>query len=129
MNVKRQLLVCVAYLPYVSLLLTSFVLSSMRRVPLLSDVRFWQADKVFHFFGFMALAFFASIATTVHQKSWSSKSQRKAFYLSFFYAVFDELHQIFVPMRSCSFWDLMADAVGILIGLKLFSMLVQRIKN
>jgi len=30
------------------------------------------------------------------------------------YAIFDEIHQFFVPMRHCSFWDFLIDLVGII---------------
>ena len=38
------------------------------------------------------------------------------FFVSFVYAVSDELHQAFVPYRFCSAWDLAFDSVGVFIG-------------
>jgi len=34
-------------------------------------------------------------------------------FISFFYAIFDEIHQLFVPLRHCSFWDFLIDVLGI----------------
>jgi VanZ family protein len=42
------------------------------------------------------------------------------FILGFIYAVSDEIHQSFVPGRDCSADDLLADIVGLLIGLSLY---------
>jgi VanZ family protein len=126
MNLKRRVLVLLAYLPYASLVTVSFVLSSMRRVPIVSDVTFWQADKVFHFFGFMGMGFLAAIAASVEKGGWLYAAKRKAFLLAFCYAAFDEIHQFFVPMRSFSLWDLAADSAGILVGFKLFSIFIAR---
>ncbi len=42
------------------------------------------------------------------------------FILGFIYAVSDEIHQSFVPGRDCSAGDLLADIVGLSIGLSLY---------
>ena len=36
--------------------------------------------------------------------------------LSFLYAASDEFHQLFVPLRNCSLYDLAFDGIGILVG-------------
>ena len=42
------------------------------------------------------------------------------FILGFAYAVSDEIHQSFVPGRDCSAGDLLADIVGLSIGLSVY---------
>ncbi len=42
------------------------------------------------------------------------------FILGFMYAVSDEIHQSFVPGRDCSAGDLLADIVGLSIGLSVY---------
>ena len=42
------------------------------------------------------------------------------FTLGFIYAVSDEIHQSFIPGRDCSAADLLADIVGLSIGLSLY---------
>ena len=37
-------------------------------------------------------------------------------YLSIFYAIIDEIHQSFVPMRSASLFDIFTDTFGILVA-------------
>ena len=43
--------------------------------------------------------------------------------LSFFYAITDEIHQIFVPGRACQFLDMMVDLAGIVSGMFVFTIL------
>lgn len=43
--------------------------------------------------------------------------------LSFFYAITDEIHQIFVPSRACQFLDMMIDLAGIVSGMFVFTIL------
>lgn len=49
--------------------------------------------------------------------------------LSFFYAITDEIHQIFVPGRACQFLDMMVDLAGIVSGMLVFSFLYFIIKK
>jgi VanZ family protein len=46
--------------------------------------------------------------------------------LATLYGVTDELHQLFTPRRSCDFYDVVADAVGGLLGAVLAAALVAR---
>ena len=49
--------------------------------------------------------------------------------LSFFYAVTDEIHQLFVPGRAFQLVDLAVDLTGILLGTAAFIILVNIIKH
>ena len=49
--------------------------------------------------------------------------------LSFFYAVTDEIHQLFVPGRAFQLVDLAVDLTGIILGTAAFIILVKIIKN
>lgn len=44
-----------------------------------------------------------------------------------FYAATDELHQLFVPGRSCQFRDVCIDSAGVLTGILLFSLIKHEI--
>ena len=46
--------------------------------------------------------------------------------LTLFYGFFDELHQLFVPLRSFQVIDLVMDAVGACLGVMIFSWVMQR---
>ena len=41
-----------------------------------------------------------------------------------FYALFDELHQLFVPGRDCEILDWCADFIGSLLGVLIVSLMV-----
>ena len=43
--------------------------------------------------------------------------------VSFFYAITDEIHQIFVPGRACQFLDMMVDLAGILSGFIVYAVI------
>jgi len=49
--------------------------------------------------------------------------------LSFFYAITDEIHQIFVPGRACQFLDMMVDLAGIVSGMIVYSIIYLIIKQ
>lgn len=53
-----------------------------------------------------------------------------AIIVSIFYAVLDEIHQIFVPGRFCAFLDFALDSVGILLASVIYlSVKYRRIQN
>jgi VanZ family protein len=47
-------------------------------------------------------------------------AERTAFALGVAYAISDELHQLFVPGRVGSVWDVLIDAVGVAVGIALW---------
>jgi VanZ family protein len=52
------------------------------------------------------------------------------FLITLFYGLFDEVHQIFIPGRYFDWWDLVADAIGSLIGILLAKLIIwENIKN
>ncbi len=49
--------------------------------------------------------------------------------LSFFYAITDEIHQIFVPGRACQFLDMMVDLAGILSGFIVYAVIYTLVRK
>ena len=49
--------------------------------------------------------------------------------LSFFYAITDEIHQIFVPGRACQFTDMMVDLAGILSGFIVYAVIYTLVRK
>lgn len=85
-------------------------------------IGFWGMDYLWHLGAFAILAFFIYRAFRSYQFSFFD-----SFILgsvsSFLYAIFDEIHQIFVPGRSFSLLDILIDTAGILLlGLAAFIM-------
>lgn len=48
-----------------------------------------------------------------------------SFLFGMFYAVTDEVHQLFVEGRSCQLSDVMVDTCGVIIGMTVFGLLVK----
>ncbi len=73
------------------------------------------ADKIFHFFLY---AIFGTILFMAAEKSNFSLETSIYFSTAFgmIYAFIDEIHQSFVPGRSCDPLDFLVDVVGILAG-------------
>ena len=78
---------------------------------------FPQFDKLLHFF---AYSFFGWIAYQAMNATWRNVSAKNlivaASCLAIIYGATDEFHQLFVPTRSGSLADLVADAVGATFG-------------
>mgnify|MGYP001307579025 FL=1 len=79
-------------------------------------------DKLLHCIAYFSLAI--SWITALLKNSVSA-AHSKMVILSMLYALSDEFHQTFIPTRSFEVLDLVADAAGILLALKL-SRYIQR---
>ena len=66
------------------------------------------ADKVVHCLLYLGLGTLLQVAF---------KKRAIVLFLGVTYGVLDEIHQLYVPGRSCDPWDMVADGVGILLGL------------
>jgi len=83
-------------------------------------------DKIYHLLFYAAFAFLWARAD-IQGKSARFKLGllRSGLFLSAF-ACLDELHQLVIPGRDCSFADGIADILGIILGLFLFKILFNR---
>lgn len=88
--------------------------------------------KLAHFSVYLALGFTLSAGMQTFVKLRVFVRTLFAFIIGVLYAILDEIHQIFVPGRSCELRDMLIDSTGILIG-SLFIMalflLIKRTKN
>lgn len=87
---------------------------------------FPHQDKVFHMCQFGGLALALVLNTDLFGKKGVKK---KILAAGLFWAAADEIHQHFVPGRFCSLADFAADALGLVLGIILFSALVSRRKR
>ena len=76
--------------------------------------------KLAHFFEFFVLGLLAANAFLVTLGPGKLRIASYSFTLCTVYAVTDELHQIFVPGRVASVWDVLIDAGGATLGILLF---------
>ena len=80
--------------------------------------------KLAHMAEYAVLGLLISGSYTDRTKKWLDRI-RVPFIIGAVYAVSDEVHQMFVPGRSCEVKDMMIDSSGVLIGV-LFGMVVWR---
>lgn len=98
-----------------------FFLSSQSKLPSPSKP-FFGLDKILHIIAFGSFAFTLTFWFTAEK--WINNMQKYALLvvcITALYGISDEVHQYFVPNRSSSFYDLLADTVGafLAVGLKL----------
>ncbi len=68
-----------------------------------------SADKIAHFGVYFIFAF---LFIKMHLKEHLSRTIKKLWYLAIIVPLFDELHQIPIPGRAFSVWDVFADILG-----------------
>lgn len=99
-------------MPAIAYMALIFTLSSfsLRRTPLPK-----LSDKPIHFVEYAVLAALVTFALRRTRESWTAR--RVAAVAALFAAVYgatDEIHQLYVPHRSASVYDWVADALGAL---------------
>ncbi len=85
--------------------------------------------KCAHFTLYALLGFLAygAVKSTF---SFSEKSYKKySFVICVVYAIFDEIHQYFVPGRACRLYDIVIDGLGAVFGIFIFNYIGKRIKK
>jgi VanZ family protein len=100
----------IAWVPAIGYMALIFTLSSfsLRRTPLPK-----LSDKPIHFVEYAVLAALVTFAFRRTRESWSVRRVAVASaLLAAAYGATDELHQLYVPHRSASVYDWVADALG-----------------
>jgi VanZ family protein len=82
---------------------------------------FVNQDIVFHVAVYLLLAYFFSRALkNTYQDITAAKLILFTVIFGVIYGITDELHQVFVPYRTVSAWDVFNDGMGSLIGSLLY---------
>lgn len=84
--------------------------------------------KAAHFFAYFILGLFVFHALRKHKNVTASSRLWRvaglAFTISVIYAISDELHQLFIPGRSCEIRDVIIDSFGALFGIALYFLFI-----
>ena len=117
------------YLVYVPLTVYWLVLLAATSFPAPAFTEFGISDKVNHFLAYFILAFMVNLAITMQEKYLRLKknSSIKTLFIVSIYAVLDEVHQAFIPGRSCEFLDWVADFAGAALGIVVLNFILYRI--
>ena len=75
----------------------------------------------YHFYAFLFLAAFLLISLN-RGKIENKKFIFIAIIIALVYGVSDEIHQLFVPGRACSFSDFLTDSAGVLLATLIYSL-------
>lgn len=88
-------------------------------------------DKIQHTLAFMILGILLTLTLKTQQKYNMLKiySYTYAIIIGMLYALFDELHQLFIPGRYCEFIDWIADVIGVFLGVGIVYMLIKYVKT
>lgn len=113
---------------YASLVLYWIVLIILTSVPTTSLPKVGISDKLQHFFAYFVLALLLNSSFLVQRKYPFSVNVKSLISLLIvvFYAIFDEVHQYFIPGRFCEFYDFLADVFGGIAGIILIYFLFRK---
>ena len=103
-----------------------FFLSSQAKLP--SPIKpFFGLDKVFHTIAFGAFAF--TLTFWFKTEKWINNAKKYVLLvicITVLYGLSDEIHQYFVPNRSSSVYDLLADTLGAFLAVGLRLLLIKK---
>lgn len=115
-------------LPVVCLCLFIFWQSSFPSLD--SGPWFPHSDKLVHMGAYAFLAFLAARNLKQEKPLFSrTKLRIMAIGLASLYGLSDEIHQAFVPSRTASAWDFLADVLGSILGTWVYLDVFNRKKN
>ncbi len=80
------------------------------------EVSIWQWDKIAHSAGFFVLGILLFRYLWMRRGKTLDGSFWSCLVIGFLYGGLDELHQLFIPNRECSWQDFLADCIGVFAG-------------
>jgi len=115
------------HFPFILWLLVIFAESSMPG-DFYPQVDIVNADKILHMgiYGLLAMLCYISLIHTEKVNTFTANPLTWTIIIGSFYGASDEFHQLFVPNRSCDFWDWVADTSGVIIAAVLIKYFLSR---
>ncbi|MDR3610846.1 MAG: VanZ family protein [Ignavibacteriaceae bacterium] len=114
------------YLVYLPLVLYWLLILTLTSLPGydVPDVKI--NDKIEHLMAFGGLGFLLNLSLRIQNKFTLIKKHPaiSTILIVSAYAAFDELHQLFIPERTCDILDWTADTIGVIIGVILMTILI-----
>jgi VanZ family protein len=113
--IKKQSRFLVYWFPVAVYMALIFFLSSRSTLPALPRIPY--VDKICHCTEYAILGYLLTRALIHENGSWLSRNALLvAIAIAIIFGLSDEIHQIFVPLRQCDMFDLLADSIGASIG-------------
>ncbi len=91
----------------------AIIIASSRQDIQLPDLGLWNTDKLLHLIAYFFYGIFLLIFINGNFKLSKGKTILIAIVVGLLFAASDEWHQSFVPGRTASIYDFIADAIGI----------------
>lgn len=110
-------------LPAILMFIAIFISSHQSR-PFTLDLGLNWNDKILHLIGYFVFGVSLLLATVGLRYEWSNK--KIIFWVLLIGAIYgasDELHQYFIPGRSCDIFDWLTDCVALIISLSLIKII------
>ncbi|MDR3667865.1 MAG: VanZ family protein [Ignavibacteriaceae bacterium] len=114
------------YLVYLPLILYWILILTLTSLPGADVPNVHISDKIEHLLAYGGLGFLLNLSLRIQNKISILKKYSALFTILIVstYGALDELHQLFIPDRSCDILDWTADTMGVIIGVLLMSMLI-----
>lgn len=105
------------HIPYIIITIGIFSFSSFPGDKL-PDLTFEFSDKLIHFSVYLMLmiSFFIAIYNSNEKNFLKKNPIISSLIITVIYGATDEIHQYFVPNRSCDIWDFVANTLGALLA-------------
>jgi VanZ family protein len=95
----------------------------------LPDIPVWNVDKLAHTAEYLVLALLTFRYLRLGRVLAFTRSWHITGIVLIIYAALDELHQLFIPNRSCDWHDFAADCSGIILGIWLAMRIYRRARR
>ena len=115
------------HFPFILWLLIIFAESSIQG-DFYPKVDIFNADKILHvcIYGLLGLLCYISLIHLKPGNTFSNNPVMWTLIIGMLYGASDEFHQLFVPNRSCDFWDWVADAGGVILAVLVIKYFLSR---
>jgi VanZ family protein len=119
------------YLVYLPLILYWILILTLTSLPGNDLPKIEINDKIEHLLAFGGLGFLLNLSLRIQNKFVTVKKFPALFTILIVcsYAAIDELHQTFIPGRSCDILDWSADTIGVIIGVTIMTILLWKVEK
>ena len=119
------------YLVYLPLILYWILILTLTSLPGVDVPNIQINDKIEHLLAYGGLGFLLNLSLRIQNKFTLVKKYPAWFTVLIVsaYGALDELHQLFIPGRSCDILDWSADTIGVIIGVTIMTLLILAVEK
>ena len=119
------------YLVYLPLILYWLLILTLTSLPGMDVPNVPINDKIEHLLAYGGLGFLLNLSLRIQNKFTLVKKYPAWFSVLIVstYGALDELHQLFIPGRSCDILDWTADTIGVIIGVTIMTLLILAVEK